>query len=567
MSEKDLSELSVKTLSSYADKAKHAVRKIKGVEDMSNREKINAYFSQFAKTEKGITKAKNKIANKNAKPNTAAPVSPSRSELETKLKVLKTEFDPAYARSDDYSEYSKHHAKAQRIADIENQLKKLKENEELEEAVTFTAKKDGNEFQVLSRKAGREFVIQSKQKNGTWKTHDAVGSNSRAVHWIESGRFNDPKYHNNESSDGANMENVDEMDFGNIAKTLGKYGKGVKDEPQKKTQRSFLNPEFTTTGHKEAKSSTGRVFTKVFADTDDAEKSAKVTVKTDTEPKRGRGRPVGSAKSNQTYKPWSDEAKASLKAKLAARRAAKTTNEATELEESKNGNFKVGDVVHVAYHDIAGKTNHGTANVDKATDGFVHVVHPTIPGLKMKFRQTVGDKQHTSEVNTIPGSRAGGYIITKHKTNESVESLQEEDWDDILEGYTFDDVTEFMLEEEFEELDELSKKTLGSYISKAALSATQNAREGMTNSKAKWDYKNYADTAKKNEFNSSSRILDKQAEEYGDKAEKNNKKTLNRVVGITRASSKIQRNESETVQKTKMDIYVESISGNMFINK
>ena len=95
----------------------------------------------------------------------------------------------------------------------------------------------------------------------------------------------------------------------------------------------------------------------------------------------------------------------------------------------------------------------------------------------------------------------------------------------------------------------------------------QNAREGMTNSRAKWDYKNHAAEAKKNEFNSSSRILDKQAEEYGDKAEKNNKKTLNRVVGITRASTKIQRNESEDTQKSKMDLYSESISGNMFINK
>ncbi len=566
MSEKELSELSVNTLSSYINRTKNATRKIKGPDNMSDREKFSAEVAQFGKNQKNILRAKSKIANKNAKP-VVASLEPSKTELEAKLKEYKSGFDPHYDRSDDYSVYSKHHAKAMGIKDTENRLKKLGENEELEEAVTFTHKKDGKEYQVLSRKAGREFAIQSKQKDGSWKTHDAVGTNSRAVHWIESGRYSDPKYHNNESFDGAKMENVDEMDFGNIAKTLNKYGKGVKDEPQKKAKRSFLSPEFTTTGHKEAKTSTGRVFTKVFADTDDAHKSAKVTVKADTEPKRGRGRPAGSAKSNQTYKPWSDEAKASLKAKLAARKAAKTTNEATELEESKNGNFNTGDVVHVAYHDISGKTNHGTANVDKATDGFVHVNHPSIPGLKMKFRQTVGDKQHTSEVNTIPGSRAGGYVITKHKTNESVESLHEEDWDDILEGYTFDDVTEFMLEEDFESLDELSKKTLGSYISRAVLSATQNAREGMTNSRAKWDYKNHAAEAKKNEFNSSSRILDKQAEEYGDKAEKNNKKTLNRVVGITRASTKIQRNESEDTQKSKMDLYSESISGNMFINK
>lgn len=47
-------------------------------------------------------------------------------------------------------------------------------------------------------------------------------------------------------------------------------------------------------------------------------------------------------------------------------------------------------------------------------------------------------------------------------------ALTNEDCEEIFEGLTFDDIIEMMLEEEYEQLDELSKATLGSYIKKAS---------------------------------------------------------------------------------------------------
>lgn len=82
--------------------------------------------------------------------------------------------------------------------------------------------------------------------------------------------------------------------------------------------------------------------------------------------------------------------------------------------------FRQGDVVHVQYHDIAGKTEHGTANVDKATSAYVHVQHPK-HNTMIKFHQGINGKGG-NEVGTLLGSRSGGHkIVLKKDTNESVE--------------------------------------------------------------------------------------------------------------------------------------------------
>ena len=44
-----------------------------------------------------------------------------------------------------------------------------------------------------------------------------------------------------------------------------------------------------------------------------------------------------------------------------------------------------------------------------------------------------------------------------------------------LEDYSLEELKEFMVSEEFEQLDELSKTTLGSYVNKASGDATKSA--------------------------------------------------------------------------------------------
>jgi len=96
-------------------------------------------------------------------------------------------------------------------------------------------------------------------------------------------------------------------------------------------------------------------------------------------------------------------------------------HEEVELEEAKvdsSHTFQHGDVVNVHYRDISGKTFHGKANVDKATSSFVHLKHPKIDEV-LKFHNGVNGKGG-NQVGTVPGSRAGGYVISK-AMNEDLE--------------------------------------------------------------------------------------------------------------------------------------------------
>ena len=262
-----------------------------------------------------------------------------------------------------------------------------------------------------------------------FKKHDAI---AQQINWLK-------------KQIGESDDSVDEgeIDFGSIGKTLSKYGTGVPAGTPKKPSRSTVNPDYTMTGHREKTSSTGRVYSKVLTDyDDDSGKAAKATKQPDQvdAPKRGRGRPAGASNKDKSYKPWSDEARASLKAKLAAKKAAKAgvKNESEEHDNLENldESFVVtddkGQVVHTAYSQ---KSAQAKADALTKQTGTPH-------GVKF-VRTAVVESAHKPE-------------------------LDEQDWADIVDDHTLDEIAEFMLDEDYTNLDELSKATLGSYIKKAS---------------------------------------------------------------------------------------------------
>ena len=255
---------------------------------------------------------------------------------------------------------------------------------------------------------------------GYFKHHDAI---AQQMHWLK-------------KQIGESAVDESGIDFGSIGKTLSKYGNGVPAGNPKKPSRSAINTDYTMTGHREKKSTTGRVYSKVLTDyDDDAYQAAKATQPNDQtdEPKRGRGRPAGASNKNGsgvTGTGWSAEAKASFKAKLAAKKAAKLAakNESEELDESFVVTDGKGQVVHTAYSQSSAR-----AKADQLTKqtGVLHSV---------KFIRDA--------------------VVESY-------DLDEEDWAEIAEEHSIDDIVEFMLDEDFEELDELSKSTLASYVNKA----------------------------------------------------------------------------------------------------
>jgi hypothetical protein len=135
LGEEKVDELSIDTLASYAGKARKegSDASKKGVKS-KNLENALKHFRQAAKRHTGAAKAENKA----------------------RTKIVQKSW-----------------------------------NEDIDEGVVVHSHKDssGKEYQVLSRKNNREFVIQSKKKDGTWHTHDSVGSAQRAKQLITTGRY------------------------------------------------------------------------------------------------------------------------------------------------------------------------------------------------------------------------------------------------------------------------------------------------------------------------------------------------------------------------------------------
>lgn len=135
LGEENVEELSIETLSSYAGKArKEGADSTKKGARSKNLEKALTHFRKSAKRHVGAAKAEDKA----------------------RTKIVQKSW-----------------------------------NESLEEAiVVHTHKTDsGKEYQVLARKNNREFVIQSKKKDGSWRTHDSVGSAQRAKQLVTTGRY------------------------------------------------------------------------------------------------------------------------------------------------------------------------------------------------------------------------------------------------------------------------------------------------------------------------------------------------------------------------------------------
>lgn len=98
--------------------------------------------------------------------------------------------------------------------------------------------------------------------------------------------------------------------------------------------------------------------------------------------------------------------------------------------------------------------------------------------------------------------RKGHEIAKKIKANEEfeadLEALEEElEFIDIVEQATEEELIEFLESAEFDQLDELSKKTLASYISKAADDARDRGINSMHDQDKRQGVKDFVKSAKR----------------------------------------------------------------------
>jgi len=199
----------------------------------------------------------------------------------------------------------------------------------------------------------------------------------------------------------------------------------------------------TKTFHDVKKTSTGTVYTKQVnpdgtskGSGDDAAKSAEVAAA----PKRGRGRPAGVGAKTGSYKPRDPAAKAASAAKAAASKAANRAMRKEEFDNEFMGSliegFEDEDFDEFLYCEEFDE-------LDEATqEALINFINEKSCGYKMKESLVGGQKK-----------------LDKNKNGK----LDREDFR--------------LLRKEAEEIEELSKKTLGSYVKSAAKDAEEAGRD------------------------------------------------------------------------------------------
>lgn len=139
--------------------------------------------------------------------------------------------------------------------------------------------------------------------------------------------------------EGADEEGADELDedghdvFSRMTShlTANKGDKEFKDVAPRKPSALGRDGKSEYGRFNAKQISTGTQFSRVLPDDEDYEE-VEDEGQEDT-PKRGRGRPAGASNKDKSYKPWTPEAKAAFKAKLAARRAGAAAASVNETEE------------------------------------------------------------------------------------------------------------------------------------------------------------------------------------------------------------------------------------------
>lgn len=136
------------------------------------------------------------------------------------------------------------------------------------------------------------------------------------------------------------------------------------------------------------------------------------------------------------------------------------------------------------------------------------------------------------------------------------EDEEDEDEDELkLEDYSLEEIEDFMMSEDFEQLDELSKRTLGSYVKKAAHDAVIQRKIGA-------DFENLANKSRKPGMKSSAEKLGK---DYASKSRKRRAGINTAVDRITKED--IDANVDEAMDQSKVHpnaLHVKPVGGGKY---
>ena len=266
----------------------------------------------------------------------------------------------------------------------------------------------------------------------------------------------------------------------------------------------------------------------------------------DAEVAQGGGSPAdqGIAAAKKDYKKLNKEGVSMLnfndflkEAKCGSMKKEELKGNQHKLDHNKNGKLDADD-----FKKLRGEEK------DLEKEGFVsHAQRKAVWASKNEkgVKEEVKDKKDTPPFDpdpkpskkVTPGKYGQGYSQAKHLAKQGMKSLTKED----LDQFSLEDIEEFMMSEDFDQLDEISKETLASYIPKAAKSSRIH---GMIST----DYKNAAQRKKNPGLK---RALDSLSTKYKQKAWKREDNIAKAVDKLTKEDLELTMDELVEYMQTE----------------
>jgi len=200
--------------------------------------------------------------------------------------------------------------------------------------------------------------------------------------------------------------------------------------------------------------------------------------------------------------------------------------EVEELDELSKGTL--ANYAQKAAHDVGNKMYDAGQKRASATS-------MTLQGLKSgEYYDRDAAKQHSKALSRLQGIKTAAKKLAKEEFT--------------LEDYSLEEIQDFMMSEDFEQLDELSKKTLGSYVKQASYSAANSMHSAATNRQTAND--------------SSKHGLVTRAQYHSNETDKALNKAQRRLRGVTKATNKLTKEEIEDFIQTEAYEQLDELSKN-----
>ncbi len=195
----------------------------------------------------------------------------------------------------------------------------------------------------------------------------------------------------------------------------------------------------------------------------------------------------------------------------------------------------------------------------RASINSINQNHPKTTGQKILSKLTGGRVDANTKTDSETGKKYHDVTLVKNKDGKSSRPVGKslnvgksqfnlrvkEEFEDVyLEDYTLEEIQDFMMTEDFEQLDELSKNTLGSYVKKAGQQRVNMAGK----EKELDDTANALQRAKHGVDNDSYSALSAAQDKVSKQRNKVTDKSSARAQGIHTAIKKLTKEQVEEIE-------------------